>query len=140
MIQAAPGRSSPTARHDLTAQRAIVSACIAMAAILLLDLADGRLGLLFSIGFVLVVVTAPLAVDLGSLLPTGVLPPVLLICSLFAVCLFQPSALELDGVAKDASTLARLIATTIDHGLTLAIGYALALGIIALRVVTAAPR
>ena len=129
-----------TAGRDLTAQRAIISACIAMAVILLLDLADGNLGLLFSVGFVLIVITAPLSVDVGSLLPTGVLPPVLLICSLFAVCLFEPSALRLDGLADDASTLARLIAATIDHGATLAIGYGLALGIIALRVVSAPPR
>lgn len=140
MTQASSGTSSRTASHDLTAQRAIFVACVAMTTIIVLDLADGSLGLLFSIGFVLIVITAPLSVDVGSLLPTGVLPPVLLICSLFAVCLFEPSALELDGLAKDASTLARLIATTIDHGATLAIGYGLALGIIALRVVTTPPR
>ncbi len=140
MTQAASGTSSSMASRDLTAQRAIIFACAAMIAILLLDLADGDLGLLFSVGFVLVVMTAPLSVDARSLLPTGVLPPVLLIGSLLAVCLFEPSALQLDDLAKDASTLARLIATTIDHGMTLAIGYALALGIIALRVIAAPTR
>lgn len=136
MTQAASGTSSSTARRDLTPKGAILGACVAMTAILLLDLADGSLGLLFSVGFVLVVITAPLSVDATALLSTVVLPPVLLIGSLLAVCLFDPSALQLDDLAKDASTLARLIATTIDHGMTLAIGYALALGIIALRSVT----
>lgn len=136
MTQAASGTSSSTARRDLTPKGAILGACIAMTVILLLDLADGSLGLLFSVGFVLVVITAPLSVDARALLSTVVLPPVLLIASLLAVCLFNPSALQLDDLAKDASTLARLIATTIDHGMTLAIGYALALGIIALRSVT----
>jgi hypothetical protein len=128
------------ARRDLTPKGAILGACVAMAAILLLDLADGTLGLLFSVGFVLVVITAPLSVDADELLSTVVLPPVLLIGSLLVVCLFEPSALQLDDLAKDASTLARLIATTIDHGMTLAIGYTLALGIIGLRAITAPTR
>lgn len=136
MTQAASGTSSPLAGRDLTAQRAIISACVAMALITVLDLTDGNLGLLFSIGFVLIVITVPMSVDAGSLLPAVVLPPVLLIASLLAVCMFDPSALQLDDVAKDASTFARLIATTIDHGMTLAIGYALALVVIGLRAVT----
>lgn len=140
MTQAAAGASSRSASRDLTAQRTIFVSAVAMIAIIVLDLADGTLGLPFSVGFVLIVITAPLGVDVGSLLPTGVLPPVLLICSLFAVCVFEPSALDLDGLANDASTLARLIAATIDHGATLAIGYTLALGVIALRVLTAPPR
>lgn len=136
MIQAAAGTASPKASRDLTPKGAILGACVAMAAILVLDLADDDLGLLYSVGFVLVVITAPLSVNADALLPTVVLPPVLLIGSLLVVCLFAPSALQVDDLAKDASTLARLIATTIDHGMTLAVGYALALGIIALRAVS----
>lgn len=136
----ASGTASRASSRDLTAKGAVLAACIAMAVILLLDLADGDLGLLYSVGFVLVVVTAPLSVDVRSLLPTGVLPPALLIGSLLAVVLLAPSALPADDLAKDASALARLIAATLDHGMTLAIGYALALGVIALRVVTAPTR
>ena len=49
-------------------------ACVSLAAVTALDLADGRLGFLFSLGFVLAVVTAPLSVDVRSLLTTGVMP------------------------------------------------------------------
>lgn len=124
------------ARHDLSARRAIIAACLAMTAIVLLDLADGRLGLLYSVGFVLIVITVPMSVDVRQLFPTGVLPPALLIASLLVVCLAEPSAIDVDGMAAGAGTFARLIASTLDHGLTLGVGYGLALAIIALRIVS----
>ena len=105
-----------------------------MAVVIGLDLTDGRLGLLFSVGFVLIAVTVPLAVDVRSLFPAGVLPPALLIGSLLLVCIFDSAAIHVDGLAKDASLVGRFIATVIDHGLTLVIGHGLALGIIALRI------
>jgi hypothetical protein len=140
MTQAASRTSARTARHDLSARQAIVASCLAMTAIVLLDLADGRLGLLYSVGFVLIVITAPLAVDVRTLFATGVLPPALLIASLLLICQFEPSAIQVDGMAKDAGTVARLIAATIDHGMTLVVGHALALGVIALRIVGAPGR
>lgn len=135
MTQAASRTPARPARSDLSARQAITAACLAMTAIVLLDLVDGRLGPLYSVGFVLIVVTAPMAVDVRQLFPAGVLPPVLLILSLFAVCLFEPSAIQVGGMAEDAGTVARLIAGTIDHGLTLLVGFGLALVIIALRIV-----
>lgn len=105
-----------------------------MATLIGLDLMDGRLGLLFSVGFVLISVTVPLAVDVRSLFPAGVLPPALLIGSLLLVCMFASSAIQVDGLAKDAGVVARLIAAVIDRGLTLVVGHGLALGIIALRI------
>jgi hypothetical protein len=134
MTQAVHGTSARSARHDLTARAAIVAACVAMTAIVLLDLMDGSLGLLYSVGFVLIVITVPLAVDVRGLFPTGVFPPALLIVSLLLVCQLDPSAIHVDGMAKDAGTIARLIAATIDHGFTLVIGHGIALGIIALRI------
>ncbi len=122
------------ARRDPSARQAIVVACVSMAVVIGLDLMDGRLGLLFSVGFVLIAVTVPLAVDTRSLFPAGVLPPALLIGSLLVVCLFASSAIHIDGLAKDATLVGRFIATVIDHGLTLVIGHGLALGIIALRI------
>ncbi len=112
-------------------------ACVSMTAVTALDLADGRLGFLFSLGFVLAVVTAPLSVDVRSLLTTGVMPPVLLIGSLLAVALFHPHAIAVDGMPADAGTLARTLAAVVDHGITLVIGHVLALIGIAVRVVTA---
>ena len=125
------------ARRDLSAQRAIVVASVALAAVTALDLADGRLGFLFSLGFVLAVVTAPLSVDVRSLLPTGVMPPVLLIGSLWVVALFFPDAIVIDGLPSDAGAFARTIAAVIDHGITLVVGHVLALAGIAVRVATA---
>lgn len=112
-------------------------ACVSLAAVTALDVADGRLGFLFSLGFVLAVVTAPLSVDVRSLLTTGVMPPVLLIGSLFAVALFFPDAIVVDGMPGDAGALARTIAAVIDHGITLVVGHVLALVGIAVRVVIA---
>nr|MCW2727529.1 hypothetical protein [Aeromicrobium sp.] len=134
MTQAVPRTPARTARHDLSARQAIVAACLAMTAIVLLDLADGRLDLLYSVGFVLIVVTAPMAVGVRSLFPTGVLPPALLIGSLLLICLVEPSAIRVSGMDPDAGTFARLIAATIDHGMTLAIGQCLALLVIVLRI------
>jgi TRAP-type C4-dicarboxylate transport system permease large subunit len=141
MTQAAHGTSARVAtRRDPSARQAIVVACVAMTVIMLLDLMDGRLGLLYSVGFVLIVITVPLSVDVRALFPAGVFPPALLIVSLLAVCLFDASSIQVEGMAKDAGTVARLIAATIDHGLTLLIGHGIALGIIALRIITAPAR
>ena len=102
-----------------------------------LDLLDGRLGFLFSLGFVLVVLTAPFSVDVRSLLTTGVMPPVLLIAALWVVALLAPQAIAVDGLPADAGTLARTLAAVIDHGVTLVVGHVLALAAIVARVVTA---
>jgi len=134
MSQAVSRTPAAMARRDLSARQALTAACVAMAAVIGLDLMDGRLGLLFSVGFVLIAVTVPLAVDVRSLFPAGVLPPALLIGSLLLVCMFASSAIHVDGLAKDASLFGRFIATVVDHGLTLVIGHGLALGVIALRI------
>jgi hypothetical protein len=134
MTQAVRTTPPRTARRDLTARQAIIAACSAMTAIVLLDLVDARLGLLYSVGFVLIVVTAPLAVGVRQMFATGVLPSVLLIVSLLLVCLFQPSAIRVEGMDAGAGTAARLIAATLDHGLTLVVGQLLALGVITLRI------
>ena len=105
-----------------------------------LDLADGRLGILFSVGFVLAVVTAPMSVDPRSLLTTGVMPPVLLIGALSIVAMFFPDAIVVDGLPGDAGTLARAIAAVVDHGITLVVGHVLALAGIVVRVATAPSR
>lgn len=108
-------------------------AFLALGVVTWLDLTDGSLGVAFAVGFVLTVITAPMAVNQRSLVTTGVLPPVLLIVTLFVVALVAPNAIASDGLKADAGTLARTIATTLDHGLALVIGHALALAVIALR-------
>lgn len=126
------------ARHDLGAGQAVVFACIAMASIALLDVVgDGRLGMLFSVGFILVAVTTPLSVDVRALFAPGILPPLLMIGSILAFAIVAPSAIPAEGLAGSAGTLQRLIAGVIDQATALVIGHLLALGVIALRIATA---
>jgi hypothetical protein len=113
----------------------VALAVASLTAITALDLIDGRLGFLFTLGFVLAVVTAPFSVDARSLLPTGVMPPVLLIVALWNVALFFPDAIVVDGLHADAGTFARTLAAVIDHGITLVVGHVLALAGIVARVV-----
>ncbi|HUS22510.1 MAG TPA: DUF6542 domain-containing protein [Aeromicrobium sp.] len=127
------GRGPDRPARDLSGAAVVVMAFLAMAAIVWLDLTDGTLGLAFSVGFILVAITAPMAVDLRSIVTTGVLPPPLLIVTLFGVALIEPGAIEVPGLAVDAGTITRTIGTTLDHGVTLVIGHALALTTIVLR-------
>lgn len=141
MSQAVTRQTGAWARRDLNARQAILVAGIAMAALTGLDVADnGRLGFIFSLGFVLIVVTVALGVDLDSLFQAGVFPPMLLIATLGIVALFWPDAIQINGLAEDAGFIGRLIAATIDHGKTLVVGHGLALGIIGLRIMTAPER
>lgn len=134
MAQTVPSSPASFAREDLTVRGIVVGASLAMAVVTALDLLDGRLGFVFSIGFVLVVVTAPMAVDVRSLFPTGVLPPVLLVMALAFVALVMPDAIDVDGMPADVSRAGRVLAGTIDHGVTLVVGHVLALGVIVLRI------
>jgi hypothetical protein len=124
--------------RDLTGPAVVTMAFLAMAGVAWLDLTDGAIGPAFSIGFILVVVTAPLAVELRSIVSTGVLPPPLLILTLLGIALVDPKAVAVTGLATDAGVVARTIAATLDHGLTLVIGHSLALATIVLRNVWAA--
>ena len=136
MSQAVSRTPANVARHDLSARQAMTAAWLSMVVVLALDLMDGRLGPLYSVGFVLIVITLPLSVDVRSLFPTGVLPPALLFGSLLLICLVAPDAIQVEGMAKDPSVFARLIAGVIDHGMTLVVGHGLALVIIGIRIVT----
>jgi hypothetical protein len=111
----------------------VALAFLALGLVAWLDLTDGSLGIAFSVGFVLTVLTAPMAVGQRSLVTTGVLPPILLIVTLFAVVIMSPQAVTTQGLESDSGTFARTIAATLDHGLPLVIGHALALAGIALR-------
>lgn len=140
MSQAVTRTTGAWARRDLNARQAILIAWLAMSVVTGLDLADGRLGFVFSLGFVLIVVTVALGVDIDSLLQAGVFPPMLLIGSLAIIAMFWSDAIQVNGMAQGAGFIARLIAAMIDHGKTLVIGHGLALGLIALRIMTAPAR
>jgi hypothetical protein len=128
------------ARRDLTARAAITAACAAMAVVTLLDRSDGRLGFLFSLGFVLIVITVAMSVDTDSLFEAGVLPPALLIGTMAIVSVLWPDVIQVHGLSANAGVIGRLIAGVIDRGATLIVGHGLALGIIALRILTAPGR
>ena len=105
-----------------------------MAVVTSMDLANGQLGFPFSLGFVLIVVTLPLAIDVRELFPAGVLPPLLLLGTLLVVCIIRPEAISVDGLAADAGLFTRYLASVIDHGLTLAVGHVLAIAVIVWRI------
>jgi hypothetical protein len=139
--------SSATARspaalagRDLTARGAVWLACVSLALVTLLDLTDGRLGILFSVGFVLAAVSAPMGVEMRGLLPTGVLPPLLMVGALTAVAVVNADALVVTGLSPDVGAFGRLVAAVIDHGVVLVIGHGLALVAIVARIVTAGDR
>ncbi len=123
------------AAHDLTVRGTIALGCLTMAAVTALDLVvDGRLGFPFSLGFVLIVVTLPLAIDVRELFGAGVLPPLLLLGTLLGVCIGWPDAIDVNGLAADAGLFTRYLAAVVDHGLTLAVGHSLAIAVIVWRI------
>jgi hypothetical protein len=120
--------------RDLTARQILVFAALAMIVVTGLDLIDGKIGFLFSLGFVLVVATAPMAVELRGIALTGFLPPFLLIISAFVVALFAGHAIDIDGLPETASAFGRALALIVDRGVTLLVGTVLALAVIGARV------
>lgn len=134
----APPASAPAtlARSDLGARQMAWLACLALAGVVALDLLDGRLGVLFSIGFVLVAATMPLAVDVRQLLPSGVLPPVLLVSAIGVVCLLAPDAVVVEGMPADVGWAGHTLAGTVDHGITLLVGHGLAITAVVSRILT----
>lgn len=104
----------------------MLAAFVALAAIVILDLVDGRVGLLFSLGFIMTAVTAPLAVHVDGMRPLLALPPVLLVVMLLAISVVRPEALPISGLPDSASWFARTLSAFVKHGVVLAIAYALA--------------
>jgi hypothetical protein len=123
-----------SALTDLTGRGATVASAGAMAVVGAIDLGDGQLGPIVSIGFVGVSVAVALAVHRRYLLTAAVLPPVLLLSTFLAVALVAPHAVQVPGMAPDISWAGRAIAGVVDRGITLTVGYGLALATIALRV------
>ncbi len=130
----APRTPLGPAADDLTSRGAITVAASAMVVIAALDLVNGRIEFVFSLGFVLVSLTVALAVDGRNLFTAGVMPPVLLLVSLLALCLAAADSVAVDGVATNASLITRYIATVVDHGMTLVVGHGLALAAVVWRI------
>lgn len=122
---------------DVGARRTILLASVALVLITLLDVrTDGRLGVVFSVGFVLTAVTVPLAIDVRSLLPAGILPPVLLVACVGLAAALSPDAVEVAGLPEGTGWFGRTLTGTIDRGVTLLLGHGLALLTIVVRILT----
>ena len=50
------------------------------------------------------------------------------------VALVMPDAIDVDGMPADVSRAGRVLAGTIDHGITLVVGHVLAIAVIVLRI------
>lgn len=125
------------ASHDLRPRLAVTCSVLAMALVIGLDLIDWKLGSVFSVGFVLIALTAPLAVEARGLFTTALLPPALLFGALFAVALFFGDAIHVEGMPASAGVFGRTLSAIVDHGVVLVIGHGLALLAVGFRVVTA---
>lgn len=125
------------AGYDLTSRAVVACSVVTLAAVTGLDLLDGRLGAAFSIGFILVALTAATAVQMNGLFTVGVLPPFLLVGALLVVSLIAPEAIVIANLPDSAGVLGLTLAATVTHGVTLLVGHALAVAVIVARIVTA---
>lgn len=131
---------SVAARHDLTPRAVVVCSVLALAAVTALDLIDGRLGPAYSVGFVLVTLTAATAVHGRGYFTVGILPPVLMVSALLLVAVIAPQTIVIDGLHEDAGVFGLTLTAVIAHGVTLAIGHALAMAMILGRILTSRDR
>lgn len=120
-------------RHDLSTRGAILSSVVALSLITSLDLIDGNIGSPFSIGYLLVVTTAPLAVHLRGLYTLVLMPPVLLLSAMLVIATLAPSALVVENLPESAGVMAHAISATVHEGGILLLGQALAITTTLLR-------
>lgn len=119
--------------RDLNARQVLVFAVLALAVVTALDLVDGHFGFVFSLGFVLIVATAPLAVEPRGLILTAFLPIALLLVAVFVVALVAGDSIVIDRLPESAGVFGRTLAGVIDRGVTLLVGTLAALAAIAAR-------
>jgi len=105
------------------------TAAILVPVVLVSLLFGNRLGLFFDIVFVVVCVAAALAVRPSDFFTVGVLPPLALAVTVVIVALFDRAAVS----KSDDPFVQAVVSGLAHHALALMIGYALVLGILALR-------
>jgi hypothetical protein len=124
--------SAPTLWEEgrMSGSRTTRLAVLASVLVIGLDVAaTGRVGVLFDLAFVLVCVAAALAVRPADFFTVGVLPPILLLCLCTALSVLDRSALA----ARGDGFVQGLVSGLAHHAGALAAGYALALGVLAMR-------
>ncbi|MFY0407839.1 DUF6542 domain-containing protein [Solicola sp. PLA-1-18] len=126
------------AERDLSTGTVVACALAGQALVTWLTVATtGSLGVVFGIGFVMVTVTAAMAADVRSLFAPGVMPPLLMVGAIWVVAVYQPEAIDVEGLAGTAGHLQRVIAGVVDHATALVVGHLSVLAIVAMRIVTA---
>lgn len=142
-VQTAPAwrpRAERLAEHELTPRGVIVLVTVLLAATTAIEVRlTDRLGLFFTICFVLTVLTAALLVRSDGFYAVGVLPPLLMLAILVTVAWVAPQAIQAHGLVVDAGTLQRVIAGIVSHATPLAVGHALVLLVIGARIRVAPP-
>lgn len=124
---------SHLARHDLSTRGAIGASVVVLSAITALDLIDGQIGLPFAIGYLLVVTTAPLAVQTRGLYTFVIMPPVLLLGALIVIAWLAPAALVVPDLPETAGVFGHAISATVQLGGILLLGQGLAITTALLR-------
>jgi hypothetical protein len=105
------------------------AALVLVAAVLVSLLVGDRIGVLFDLAFVAVCVGAALAVRPADFFTVGVLPPLLLAATVTVLALVDRAA-----VARAEDAVAQAVVSGLaHHAIALVVGYALTLGVLALR-------
>ena len=120
-------------RHDISTRGTVISSVIALAAIAALDLIDGHIGFPFAVGYLLVVTTAPLAVQTRGLYTIVLMPPVLMLGAMLVVASLVPSALEIESLPESTGVIGHAVSATAQRGGILLAGQALAITTVLLR-------
>lgn len=124
------------ARYDLTPRGTVVCAALALALVTAVDLLDGRLGVAFSVAFVLICLSAATAVRADGFYTVGVLPPVLIVTALLIVSAIAPHAIVIERLPPDTGVFGRTLSATIAQGVPMMIGHGLAIAMIVARLLT----
>ncbi len=108
----------------------VAAATVTLAAVVLVSLLiGGRVGILFDVAFVVVCVGSALAVRPQDFFTVGVMPPLLLAAAVTVLAIVEPAA-----VARADDAVAQAVVSGLaHHAIALVIGYALTLGVLALR-------
>src|SRR5690606_18195747 len=117
-------------RYDLTPRAAVLCASITLAAITALDLLDGRLGVVYAVGFVVTVLSAATAVTDRGFFTMILMPPVLYAASLLIVAIVEPDAIVVAGLPESAGLFVVTLAALLDQALALTIGHLLVIAMV----------
>ncbi|GAA1726120.1 hypothetical protein [Aeromicrobium alkaliterrae] len=129
------GLAAPAAlaQRDITLAAASRGAVLLVALLTIIDLIDGSLGMFTSVGVLMASVSVPLSVTPSQLWATVLAPPLLLIGVLTLAVVIDPAAVAPEGMPESAGRFGRVLAGTVDRGITLAVAETFTLAALGLR-------